>query len=276
MTATLTPDTVQQAPVDAGKPKKAPSAAKLNLSGEPTVQLLPPSVRNRAVARSHIRTAVQFIILGALIAAGLVAVGTVRAGQAQLALGAANNRTTEILAEQAEYTDIVRLNSLVNEAENLQLFATETEIDWAALFRELTKRLPAGGTIDEIAAINFAPWESTAVGGVTVEGAIATVDLSITTKTVQEATKFSRSLSDIDGFGLAVISKTSTGVSGNVTTLVSFALGAEAASGRFLEKDEESEEGAESEEAAETEESTESETPADDATDAATTDGEEG
>ena len=240
MTATMTPDTAQNAP-EPGKTKKAAGLpAKLTLSGDPSVQLLPPSVRNRAVVRSRIRTAVLFVILGALVAAGLVAAGTVRAGQAQQALNDANNRTVELLAAQAEYADIVRLNSLVTEAETLQLFATETEVDWAALLRELTARMPEGTVIESVTASGFAPWESPDYGGSAgVDGAIAVLQLSLSSNTIQDATQFSRNLADLEGYGISVISNVAVGTEGRVTTQLSLAIGAEATSGRFREEDEE-------------------------------------
>ena len=79
MSATMSPT----APPVAGPEQKGRGAAggkgagkpvKITLSGDPTVQLLPPSIRDRALARSRMRAGILLVVLGAIVAAGLFAV----------------------------------------------------------------------------------------------------------------------------------------------------------------------------------------------------------
>lgn len=242
MSATMAPEVPAQT---AGDPKKGgrrgPARVKIELAGEPTVQLLPSSIRDRATTRSRMRTGVLFIVLGLLIAAGLVVLGTVRATQAQQALDAANARSVSLIAEQAKYADAVAMDRLITQAHQLQASATETEIDWGPLIRSLISQLPAGGELTTVSGVSLAPWEAIpAAEGVDVEalrqsGFIATIELDLTTTTIQDATMYSRSLANMPGFLGATISTVAVGVDGRVTSNLTLLLGMEAASGRFAD-----------------------------------------
>lgn len=269
MSATATPPLAPEAPPSAtGKGGKADarkqSAVKITLSGEPTVQLLPPSIRDRSLVRSRIRTGVLLVVLGAVVAGGLVAVGTLRTAQAEAALQQANDLTTELLAQQAQYTDAVKIDALVKQIEELQLGATSTEIDWAALVRLLLAKLPEGGQLLEVTAVGVAPWQQTPLIGEEGTPELAVLSLRLSTLTIQEATAYSRSLAELDGFASATISQVAVDVDGRVSTQLTLALTTGAESGRFA-TDDEAEEG--SEEPARVEETAE-----DPATDDAATD----
>lgn len=210
------------------------AAIKLTLSGDPTVQLLPPSIRDRALVRSRIRTGVLLVILGAVVAAALVVVGTLRATQAELALQAANDRTTDLLSQQLQYTEAVKIDSLVKQIEELQLGATSTEIEWASLVRLLLAQLPEGGELLGVDAAGIAPWQTTPL--LSAEGApqLAQLSLRLSTLTIQDATAYSRALSELDGFASAVISQVAVGTDGRVTTQLTLLLTTGAESGRFV------------------------------------------
>ncbi|QEO09230.1 hypothetical protein [Protaetiibacter larvae] len=246
MTATLTPPEVAETPQEqksrglALGRKPSASAVKLNLSGEPTVQLLPSTIRDRSLARSRVRTGVLLVILGVIVAAALVAVGTLRNTQAQDALNAANDDTTDLIGQQAQYADAVKINGLVEQIKELQKGATSTEIDWASLVRKLLAKLPAGAYILTIDAANVAPWEQMPTVGSSDEPQIATLSLSLSTLTIQDATAFSRSLSDLDGFAAATVAKVAVGTDGRVTTQLGLVLTTGAESGRFTDEAEDS------------------------------------
>lgn len=243
MSATMTPEVVAPAPVDKKGGRRGGAPVKIALAGEPTVQLLPPSIRDRATVRSRMRTGVLFVVLGLIVAAALVAYGTVRAAQAQQGLVAANNRTLQLIAEQAQYADAVALDRLIAQARQLQASATETEIDWGPLLQALIVQLPSGGEIMAVKGVSFAPWEAIpAAEGVDVEalrelGMIAKVELEVSTVTIQDATVYSRGLAELPGYLGATISTVAVGVEGRVTSKVTLVLGLEAASGRFVTKD---------------------------------------
>ena len=223
-------------PQDAAtKPGKRPANIKLPLSEEPSVQLLPPSVRDRAATRSRIRTGVLLVILGIIIAVAIFAAASFRVVQAQQALADANNRTVELLAEQAKYTEATRINALIAQIEELQKGATVSEINWSQLLNELLVRLPEGA---EISTVNFAgikPWEQIAAGEGTQSEIIATIEFTLLTTTIPEATAYSRSLATLDGYAVSTLSPIAVGTDGRVTSTIALALTWDAESKRFVE-----------------------------------------
>ena len=240
MTATMTPAAPETAPAAPAKGKAAPPV-KIALSGDPSVQLLPPSVRDRAITRSRIRTGVLFIVLGMIIAIGLVAYGTLRAAQSQQALADANARTAEIIAQQAQYADAVALDKLIGQAEQLQIAATEYEVDWGPLFKKLISMLPAGAEILSIDASSVEPWKAPPTSDDcedAPEGAIGGLSLSIATTTIQDATNYSRALAKVEGIGVSAIGGTAVGVDGRVVTSLGVVLTLDAVSGRFAVEEE--------------------------------------
>lgn len=173
------------------------------------------------------------VVLGAVVAAALVVVGTLRAGQADLALQQANDRTTELLAQQAQYTDAVRIDILVKQIEELQLGATSTEIDWSTLVRTLLATLPEGGQLLSVTGGGIAPWDAATAVGDAGTPQLAVLELSLSTLSVQDATAYSRALSKLPGFAAATISQVAVGTDGRVTTALTLTLTTGAESGRF-------------------------------------------
>jgi len=231
------------ATVDA--PKKAPakaSSVKIELSGDPRVQLLPPAIRDRAASRSRARAGVLLIVLGAIVAAALVAAGSLRAGQAQQSLLSAQNRGTELLAQQAQYSEAVALDRLISQAEQLQQGATETEIDLGPLVQRLISMLPADASISSIRSVNILPWEAPpTVEGVDATvladaGLVATIELELSTVTVQDATNYSRSMRTLTGALTSSINLVGVGADGRVSSTVTVMLGMGAVSGRFADE----------------------------------------
>lgn len=244
MSTMTTPPVAPEEPQNTSAPQlskadaRKQSAVKITLSGDPTVQLLPPSIRDRAQARSRIRTGVLLVVLGAVVAGALVVVGTLCTTQAELALQQANDRTTELLAQQLQYTEAVKINALVQQIEELQPAATATEIDWASLVRLLLAQLPDGGQLLSVQAASVAPWEQMPLLGDTENPQLATLALDLSTLTIQEATAYSRALSELDGFASATISQVAVGTDGRVTTQLTLVLTTGAESGRFVFDDE--------------------------------------
>lgn len=237
MSATMSPT----APPVAGPEQKGRGAAggkgagkpvKITLSGDPTVQLLPPSIRDRALARSRMRAGILLVVLGAIVAAGLFAAGTVRMTQAELALLEANNRTAELLAQQATHTEAVKVESLLKQALELQEGATTTEIPWADLIRSLMARLPMDAELMSIEAVSVVPWDALPAHSEGVPR-LATIDFTIASATIPDATAFSRSLAELDGYAGSTLSDVAVGNEGRVTAKLTLVLTTGAESGRF-------------------------------------------
>lgn len=237
MTATMAPE---GAPATATKnAKRASVAVKMVVSGEPTVQLLPPAVRDRAIARSRMRTGVLFVILGVLVVFGMVAMTSLRAQQAQQALADANARTQDLISQQAAYSDAVNLDRLITQAQQLQLAATETEVSWGDLVMTLVSMLPAEAYIQDVNLGGAVPWKDPIadLGDPELDPkVVAVVNISLSTMTIQDATNYTRALSALKGYGTAIVSTVAVGTDGRVASSIRLYLTTDAASGRFASK----------------------------------------
>jgi len=224
------------APTKVAPQKKGP-VVKLELSGEPRVQLLPPSVRGRAVVRSRIRTGVLLVILGALVVAIMFGYGVARAEQAQLALDQANADTNDLREQQKKYADAVKLDAQVAQLLELEREATSTEVDWASLMRQLVDAVPEGGDILSVNATGVAAWHQVPSIGASDNPRLANITMRLRTKTIQDATAFSRQLAELDGFAASLISRVTVDAEGDVTTMIELVLTSGAESGRYADDD---------------------------------------
>lgn len=220
--------------------KRGGGAPRLATGAPPSVQLLPPSVRERGVLRSRVRTAVLLVVLGLVVAGAITALGFLRNATAQLQLADANARTAELLQQQAEFADVVQLDALISQTQELQRSATSYEVLWNPLLAELAARLPAGAELASVSADAQAPWDAALSAEDPLRTPrIVTLQLSLVTTTIPEASEYARRLADLTGFADAVLGPVAVGADGRVTSTVSLTLSTDAVSERFTEADEE-------------------------------------
>lgn len=140
-----------------GKPRAAKVKGPV-LSGDPTVQLLPPAVRDRVTNAEFRRLMVLLVVLAVVAVAGGVAYGLFRSIQAQDALAAANAETARILAEQETYRADAAVADVVESTHQAQQLVTATEVDWQLLYGELEDRLGSRAEINSFILTTPAPW----------------------------------------------------------------------------------------------------------------------
>ena len=123
---------------------------ELIIGGEPRVDLLPPIVKSRQrgkVIRRNLGFAVVAVIV--LVAAGSgVAFWQAVLGHTQLA--AAQQRTTELLAEQAKFVEVRQVQDDVDLSLAARQVGASTEVDWKAYLEEIRGVLPSDVTIDAV------------------------------------------------------------------------------------------------------------------------------
>ncbi len=249
---------------------------------EPRVQLLPAFVSKRAKVRGAIRLGVMLVLLGIVLAGGMFTYGVYRVGSAALDLTNAHATTEQLLLQQQEFRIATDTATMVDQTTEAQLVATSYEIAWGPLLTAIRRTLPADAEIATITATNQAPWDS----ALEVEDPlrtprIATIELVLDTKTVQDALRVNARLAQLAGYADSSVLSVAVGTDGRVTTTISLTLSTGAVSGRFIITEEEAaaaaaaeEEAAAAEESADAGDTTEE--PVTDATDAPTTDGQEG
>lgn len=123
---------------------------ELIIGGEPRVDLLPPIVKARQrgkVLRRNLGFAVVAVVV--LVAAGAgVAFWQAAVSQAQLAT--VQQRTTELLAEQAKFVEVRQVQDDVDLSMAARQVGASTEVDWKAYLEKIRRALPSDVTIDTV------------------------------------------------------------------------------------------------------------------------------
>ena len=135
------------------------AAKKLTLAGEPSVQLLPPMVRDRAKVRESRRVMILLMILAVVVVAGGVTFAFSRSVASQIALAEAQAKTDALLAEQLTYAEAASVADLVEATESALPLVTATEADWGGIYSEISRRLASDTSIDSGVVMVPAPWE---------------------------------------------------------------------------------------------------------------------
>ncbi len=179
--------------------RKDPSA--LVFGGEPRADLLPPEVHVRAKARSTRRMLAFLVVLALLISSAGTVAAYFYAAEADERLEAAQARTTELLAEQLQYSEARNTANLVELAKTTRGLALTYEIDWPGLINEIEAYLPEDTSIDSAVMNSRLPW----AGGLGTQGPlrsprIATLTIVIRSSALIDAPEVIRRLAQLPGF----------------------------------------------------------------------------
>ncbi|WP_294178383.1 hypothetical protein [uncultured Schumannella sp.] len=229
---------------------------KLVLSGEPSVQLLPPMVRERAKVRESRRIMVLLMVLAVVVVAGGVTFAFTQSVASQVALADAQAKTDALLAEQLTYAEAAAVADLVEATKAAQLVVTATEADWASIYSEVSRRLASESSIDAGVIAAPAPWDgivATTTDIDNVDGLIS-VSVVVQSKKIITAAEIADRLHTMTGYASSWIASTEYDDGDHVyMTSVVVTLNAEALTHRFAETtDEESADGDATEETEET------------------------
>jgi type II secretory pathway pseudopilin PulG len=217
----------------------ARTADKLVLGGEPHVQLLPQSVRDRERAAITRRRLAMLVVLSLVLVGGGYGLAWMRNSIAQQELETARQATESILTEQAQYSEGARAAALVAGIEAAQQTVTLNEIPWDVVFDQIAGMAPEGTIIDGATVVAQAPWEP----ALSVEGPLRTTRVALLTltfggPTVIDAATMTTRLSQLAGYVDSRLDSSILDDGGRYATVVRVMLDVEAASGRFAADDE--------------------------------------
>lgn len=187
----------------------AASMPGLTLAGEPRVQLLPPSVKQREKTRSARRMMGLLVVLALVVAGAGTGFAFLLTTQTEARLATAQEQTLQILAQQSEYSAGAKAAAQVTATESTLRTVTTNEVDWLQLSNQVLGTLPCACTITEIGVAGPAPWEPALIP----EGPLRTARVAVITVTVESATyasagDFARAVRAIGGVADVVITTT--------------------------------------------------------------------
>ena len=131
--------------------------AKLVLGASPRVDLLPPEVADRKKAAA-LRRYIAMGVVGALvISAGGYAFASWQSIQASAKLDDARLETTQLLAQQAEFSEVRTLSAQSDGITDARQAGALTEIDWSQFYIDIVPTLPSGVAIDSFTITSGSP-----------------------------------------------------------------------------------------------------------------------
>ena len=132
------------------------SAGRL-VEGPPRADLLPREILEQAAVRTTRRLVLLLVLLAiAVVVAGYGGASLVRAGS-QAELSAAQQRTAELQASQAEFVEVRQLQRTARETSALVAVPEADRLDWAELIEIAVDALPASAIVGTVTFVADTP-----------------------------------------------------------------------------------------------------------------------
>ena len=208
--------------------------AGLVIGGEPRANLLPPEVLLATKAKGTRRLLGFVVVLVLILVAGGYGLATIRAIGAEADLAAAQAKTTDLVDQQAQYSEAAQVSALLTASEQTRVAATTNEIIWGSIFDSITANMAVAGYYSwEAQTPN--PWEpALEPDGLLREPRVATMTITVATLTPPDATTLFRTLSAIKGSADATLDLVAMGESsGLYESTFTINLTADALANRF-------------------------------------------
>jgi Tfp pilus assembly protein PilN len=218
-------------------PRGVANLAPLAIGGDPRVHLLPLDVTERKKVKRLKR---RLLFAGAVVVA-IAALGyglaSFELSTAQGQLTAAQATTTQLLAQQAKYGEVTKINSDASAILQAQKTTTTQEILWAPYLSGIEATLPADATITAVSASLDTPFGGTASTSATttvpLQGPrIATLNLTVAMLQADIPTWLT-TLPTLKGFVDATPDSVTATTGGYYTVVVTLHINDKAVSGRF-------------------------------------------
>jgi glycerate-2-kinase len=181
------------------------STDSLIVGGEPRVDLLPPEVRAERRAK-RMRRSLAYGVLGLAVVVVIATGGTsLLALNSQVQLAAEQARTGVLLAQQAKFLDVRKVQDQVKLIEAAQQVGASTEIDWQAYLNSVQSTLPANVTITTVKIDSASPLAIYAQPTAPLQGArVATLSFTASSPTLPQVPVWLDALATLKGFADAV------------------------------------------------------------------------
>lgn len=216
--------------------------AKLVIGGSPRADLLPPEIKIEERVRGQRRGLVLVIIVVVVLIGAGYAFAAITAQTAQDRLTAANNRTTELLAEQAKYVEVRQLMAELDSIQDAQQIGISTEIQWAGVVGLIDQALPGSVGWSKLTVSSASPIADFSLPGSPLEGLrVAEVKLEVFSTTLFDKAQLLDNLSAVPGYVDASVTNIAGVPGAGYSAMVTLHLGADILTLRTSPTDDEDE-----------------------------------
>jgi Tfp pilus assembly protein PilN len=176
-----------------------PPGAGNALSGRspaPSINLIPPALGAAQANRALQLKALIGLGVAVLLFGGVYVWLTIWAGSAQSRVEAAEQESTRLVGEREKYTDLLRVQEQLAQAEAAEAAALGYELDWS-LLDQVVRTVPEGSVVRSIAGAGMSatqtitplnPIAATGVGRMSVELVLPEFRTSVTQLNILNAT----------------------------------------------------------------------------------------
>ncbi|HEV7948798.1 MAG TPA: hypothetical protein VGP24_03430, partial [Glaciihabitans sp.] len=201
----------------------------------------------------HRRLAITLLAVIVVVAGG-VGAATWFAIDSQAKLLTAQNRTAELLAEQATYAEVRQVQSSIDVVTSARQVGTATEVDWEQYLADIRGVLPTNVTIDTVTVDSAAPFTLYVQPTVPLQlERVATITLGLTSPALPTVPAWLEGLRTLPGYADATPGSITRTDTGDYQVIVTLNINADAYANRFSDSDEAEESAADGTESADAE-----------------------
>jgi hypothetical protein len=212
-------------------PRKATIEA---LGGEPRVSLLPVEVNDYHRAKTVRRRLGVGVFIVLLVVVAGVGAAYFQSVQAQASLDAARATSQNLVAQEAQFVDLRKVQSGMALVQAGQAVGGAPDIDWKAYLEKLQVTLPAGVVINGVVIESSSPFVDFAQSTIPLEGSrVATLSFTATSPTIPSIPVWLDGLAKLPGFADAVPGSVTIQTDGSYLVNITMHINADAFSHRY-------------------------------------------
>ena len=177
------------------------ASEELIIGGEPRVDLLPPVVKARQRGKALRRGLGLGVVVAIVLMGAGIGAASWQAAMSQGQLSAAQERTTDLLAEQSEYVEVRQVQDDVDISLAARQVGASTEVDWKAYLLEVSALLPPDVTVDEVDVISASPLVLFEQATAPLQASrIATIQIKLTSPSLPTVPEWLEALKALPGY----------------------------------------------------------------------------
>lgn len=211
-------------------------ATGIVVGGEPRIDFLPAEVKVRKQARKIFRSLVILVFAVVVLCVGGYVYATTLSVQSQLKLAEEQERTQQLLKEQAEYAEVQTVSNLLAAATDARLVGSATEIFWQKYLGKLQSALPSGVSAESYTVDSQTALELTPVPIVPLQSdRVATITFTATVPGLPQADALLVNLRALPGFADSRATTIGRKEDGRYSVMVILNINSDAFERRFFE-----------------------------------------
>lgn len=186
--------------------KTANRSAGLVIGGEPRIDFLPPEIKAGNLARKTRRSLLVLVVATVAVCAAGYVFATTLAVQSQVKLAEEQAQTQQLLAEQAEYSEVRTVSGTTAAVQDARIVGSATEIMWADYLAELQASLPVDSTIETFVVDSQAALEAAPEVAVPLQdNRVATITFAVRVASLPVVDSLLVNLRELTGYAGAVV-----------------------------------------------------------------------